>query len=787
MVNLTINEKNDLYIVFLRNFITGYVFTKRRRDCARHGAAVIPLSFRRMETSSFKKANRFPTFVGDTFVVKSKRTYSEQSRQAMTSLRNIWKRSQGLLKSPESRAVLWFFVTLTALMLLWWQAGSWYRLQLLAGQRAQVTEEVALRGSALSASFNRRFALLRGLHAFVRTEADQDDFGTRFQIFAANLYANTSGIYNIATAPDGIIRYIYPPEGNEKILGYDLLHTLSPDLQEDIQLAMETEEIILGFPLDYAQEGWGLAARKAVYLDDGSFWGLISIVIDIPTLLRDAGLESESSDLDFRLVDRSDEVIYETGPILGKAGVTYKLGLPEEPWVLCGYPKEDWDAIIRPDLLPIQISGMAIVLLLSGLVYVSVNRQARLAKAVQQRTREIAQINRSLEQRVAARTRELTTLLEVSQNVASIPDVQPLLSLIQDRLQSIVSCVAIAIFLLEDEHNLTLLTYRGPIAWEDLPTLWPLAHADHYQEVIQNRATVIISDVRADSRLASAWRQTIKQQLGEIPDYILSWMGVPLLVKRRVVGLLVFHHDQANFYTNEQATIATAFAQQAALAIENARLYEQTQQVAILRERQRLARELHDSVSQALYSISLGARTAQTLVERNTHGEIKSVLSEPIAHVLAMAEAGLVEMRALIFELRPESLENEGLIAALTKQTAAIQARHGLDMQVILCDEPEIALDIKLILYRLAQEALHNIVKHAEAHKVDFELACNDNWINLKIRDDGKGFDAMIPSQGLGLRSMQERIAQVNGQLEVISSPGTGTMISAQIPIGCTS
>jgi signal transduction histidine kinase len=255
------------------------------------------------------------------------------------------------------------------------------------------------------------------------------------------------------------------------------------------------------------------------------------------------------------------------------------------------------------------------------------------------------------------------------------------------------------------------------------------------------------------------------------------------MVKERVIGMFVFHHDEPNFYTNEQATLVLAFAHQAALAIENARLYEQAQQVAVLKERQRLARELHDSVSQALYSIALGTRTAQKLIDRFLDGEIKKDISEPIDHVLAMAEAGLAEMRALIFELHPESLANEGLISALKKQAAATQARHGLDLQLSLCEEPEIPMEFKLLLYRLTQEALHNVVKHAQAHQVTIELLWREDQISMTIRDDGKGFETKIPSQGLGLRSMLERILQVNGELNVSSKPGEGTVISAHIPL----
>jgi signal transduction histidine kinase len=455
----------------------------------------------------------------------------------------------------------------------------------------------------------------------------------------------------------------------------------------------------------------------------------------------------------------------------------------EEPWKMIGYPIVDWDVLIQPDLLPIQISGMLIVILLSSLVYVSVNRQMRLASTVRQRTQEIVQINNSLEQRVAARTRELTTLLEVSQKVATSPDIQPLLSLILDRVEGVVTCTAATIFLKEDDQNLSLLTYRGPMSREELPNLWSFEGAEHYQEVLRSLQTVIISDVRTDDKLATAWRRTMKQHLGETPDYILSWMGVPLLVRKRVIGLLVFHHHVANYYSIDQANIASAFAQQAALAIENTRLYEQAQQVAILRERQRLARDLHDSVSQALYSVALGARAAQKIVHQQLGDETRNELSEPIDHILTMAEAGLAEMRALIFELRPETLENEGLISALTKQITAIRARHGLEIEVSLCEEPDLSMDLKLLIYRLTQETLNNIIKHAKASRIDFKLICMKDKVNLTIRDNGQGFDTTVPSKGLGLRSMRERVEQVNGRIKVISEPNRGTTISVLIPI----
>jgi signal transduction histidine kinase len=195
--------------------------------------------------------------------------------------------------------------------------------------------------------------------------------------------------------------------------------------------------------------------------------------------------------------------------------------------------------------------------------------------------------------------------------------------------------------------------------------------------------------------------------------------------------------------------------------------------VAALEERQRLARELHDSVSQALYGIALGARTAQTQLERDP-----AKLAEPLDYILSLAEAGLSEMRALIFELRPESLQNEGLVAALTKQSDALRARYKLEVVTHFDAEPDISLEAKEALYRIAQEAMHNVAKHAHATRVELTLQDKDGKLTLEIRDNGKGFDATREFPGhLGMKSMPERAAQIGGEFHVQSQPGDGTVI----------
>jgi signal transduction histidine kinase len=254
---------------------------------------------------------------------------------------------------------------------------------------------------------------------------------------------------------------------------------------------------------------------------------------------------------------------------------------------------------------------------------------------------------------------------------------------------------------------------------------------------------------------------------------------VPLVSKGRTLGVLNLGYPEGQQPGEDERVFLGAVADQAAVAVENARLFSEARGKAALEERQRLARELHDSVSQALYGIALGAKTARTLLDQNP-----DQAANPLDYVLSLADAGMAEMRALIFELRPESLETEGLVAALEKQAAALRTRHEIEVEVTLCDEPEASLPAKEAVYRITQEALHNTVKHARASNVKIKMVCTPERVTLEISDDGLGFDAGGDFPGhLGLRSMRERATRLGGTLEIESAPDRGTRIRAQIPL----
>jgi PAS domain S-box-containing protein len=390
-----------------------------------------------------------------------------------------------------------------------------------------------------------------------------------------------------------------------------------------------------------------------------------------------------------------------------------------------------------------------------------------------------------LEQRVDERTRELTTLLAVSASIASTLNLQPLLDLILEQLQQVVACDGVSIMLLEGDE-LHAVAHRGPISEEALPQIhFSQEQARLLLKALRGRASLVIDNVRGDTLLAQAFQQALGEHLAQEMSYVHTWVGVALTVQDRLIGWLGLHYSQPEGHTDHHTALAQSIASQAAIAVENARLYGQAWRLAALEERQRLARELHDSVSQALYGIGLGTRTARTQLDRvDIATEPKRTVAEPLDYVLSLAESSLTEMRALIFELRPESLEKEGLVAALTRQTAALRARQGLDVHTDFCEEPELSFEVKEALYRVAQEGLYNAARHAQASRVTVNLKMSDEGLLLEVEDDGVGFDAQREYPGhMGLHSMRERVAQLGGALVIDSAPGQGTRLQASIPL----
>jgi signal transduction histidine kinase len=376
-------------------------------------------------------------------------------------------------------------------------------------------------------------------------------------------------------------------------------------------------------------------------------------------------------------------------------------------------------------------------------------------------------------------TNELKMLLSVTNNLSAAFNIDDLLKVFVSELHNVVPFDSAAIFILDRHKSMRVMLYDGPPSTlVRIGANWALTH--HFAQVVDARKPVIIPDTRAHTADALVWHDQIRTQLnGHSSNHIVTWLGVPIMAHDEVVGILTLDRSIPNGYTESHIALALAVAQQAGLAIDNARLHAQKLEAVVLAERNRLSRDLHDSVSQAIYSMTLGVRTMESLA-----GIDVSRVLEPLPHVVNMAEAALSEMRTLIYELRPELLETEGLLAALKKQIIAMETRHSLMVHAMLLpSEPELSIDTKEMIYRIAVEALHNIIKHARASTVWITLSHSDTAFMLNIRDNGVGFhiDA-VPTQHFGLRLMRERIAQIGGKIIISSAPQAGTQIVIDVP-----
>jgi signal transduction histidine kinase len=267
------------------------------------------------------------------------------------------------------------------------------------------------------------------------------------------------------------------------------------------------------------------------------------------------------------------------------------------------------------------------------------------------------------------------------------------------------------------------------------------------------------------------------------PD-MRSFLGVPIVSAEGVIGAfyLTDKRDEPEFSAADQELIEL-LAAHAAIAITNARLYERTRELSILDERNRVALELHDAVSQKLFGLVLAAESANTLLDSNVPAARTQIL-----RLRELAQEALEELRYLILELRPPDLERDGIETTLRKHIEVLRRVQPRAVEIVLdCDgalEPDANRDRELL--RIAQEALQNALRHAAARRVDLRLACEHGGLVLEVRDDGIGFDPRAPgvrSSRLGLGSMEERARRIGGRLEIESEPGAGTTVRLEAPL----
>jgi signal transduction histidine kinase len=291
--------------------------------------------------------------------------------------------------------------------------------------------------------------------------------------------------------------------------------------------------------------------------------------------------------------------------------------------------------------------------------------------------------------------------------------------------------------------------------------------------VLDADGAYLMDDIHRDSRFRGWWPR-------EHPD-MRSFLGVPIIARDEVIGAFYLTEKQgAACFDVVERELIELLAAHAAIAITNARLYERSRELSILSERNRLALELHDVVSQKLFSLSLGAEAAATLLERDPGGA-----RQQIERVRDLAREALAELRSLILGLRPADLERDGLEGTLRKEVEMLSRVDGIDVELVSAEcagTGDPVRDAEVL--RIAQEALHNAVRHGAARSVTVRLDDGDGRLTMEVTDDGIGFDPADPelrARHLGLTSMEERARELGGRLAVRSRSKEGTTVRLEV------
>jgi PAS domain S-box-containing protein len=381
-----------------------------------------------------------------------------------------------------------------------------------------------------------------------------------------------------------------------------------------------------------------------------------------------------------------------------------------------------------------------------------------------------------LEQRVKTRTREIERRQQVAESLRDTLSILNSSRALEDILAFIVAQAGRLL-------GLDAGAICGLLETDDLPSVQGVQGLEQHRVALSRAGWFRFALEEATRSREPMAIPDIPGAFGESSPFRAALIA-PILVMDEVQGCLTLFSLESRDFFEEERALAANFAEHAALALENARLRERSGRIAVMEERDRLSRELHDSVTQSLYSLTLFAETGR---RQAAQGDARAA-----EHHLEMlgdtAQQTLKEMRLMLHELRPSALEHEGLVGALRRRLDAVEERAGVMTSLHVNGEISLDNTVEDQLFLIAQEALNNALHHARAGKVNLRLEVNPpeggtkRELRLDIEDNGRGFDPRHPSNGIGFRAMRERAEKLGGLLEIESRPGEGSRISVFLP-----
>ncbi len=383
--------------------------------------------------------------------------------------------------------------------------------------------------------------------------------------------------------------------------------------------------------------------------------------------------------------------------------------------------------------------------------------------------RALQEMAASLERHLVARTEELAAFFDLTLLAGQGVNLPEVFEQVLPRILEATRSRAICVHLLDAGRTTLHLAGQQSLASDAQTQLQIVELSPDLQRWLQKPNDPLITTALSGlSRLPAALR---------VPGF-QTYLGTQIRIGQRTEGLLSCFRFTDRGFSVDDIALVTALAEQIGMMVETDRLRHDARAMAVLEERQRLARDLHDSVTQSLYSLTLFSRAGREAAEDGDSTRLMASLTELERNTLH----ALREMRLLLYELRPADLEQEGLSQAIQLRLNTVERRSGLQLDVELDDFTGISPTLEVQVYHIVVEALNNVVKHAAATRLAVRLTRTDGRLHLRIADDGRGFDPSQRNGGMGLDNMAERVARLGGQLSVVSKPGGGTRLEATIP-----
>jgi signal transduction histidine kinase/streptogramin lyase len=409
-------------------------------------------------------------------------------------------------------------------------------------------------------------------------------------------------------------------------------------------------------------------------------------------------------------------------------------------------------------------------------VLLSVIAVAAVAGGVRLRTKTIQDRNRALERLVKERTyalekrgREMEALYQADEKILRNVSLNQVFQTLVDVAVDMLHADRSVVFAWDEEKNKVVPRVSHGFKPETLSVMEYAKGEGIVGQVFATGKPVVVTDF-----VPEEFRSDVRAAIRA--EGIKSFVHLPIVVDHKVVAVFNIGFTRPDFIPEDTVRVFSALVNRAAISIANMELFEQTKDLAVMEERNRLARDLHDSAKQKAFAALAQLGTARGILNGNGNG-VTMHLNEAENLVTDVIQ----ELTFLVQEIYPISLQEKGLVTTLREHIFEWENRNDTIVQLVTRDERRLPLEVEQALYRITQEALANVARHSQARRVDLALVYNGDSVQLSVSDDGCGFDVHV-KHGMGLRSIRERVGSIRGTVQIQSAPGQGTRLLVQVP-----